>query len=163
MKNWVDWIILIALVGALIRGYRVGLLSTFFSAIGFIGGGFAGLFAALHYASTWHSNLTKFSLIILAIFIGASVGEVILRRFAKFFHGKILFGPFKWLDSILGAALSVIRALIMVFILGKLLMAMPWGIGHNEIPHSALFKKIEHSAPKISFNLHSLPSAGLLK
>ena len=38
MKNWVDWVILVALLGALIRGYRAGLLSTFFSAIGFIGG-----------------------------------------------------------------------------------------------------------------------------
>ena len=51
MKNWVDWVILVALLGALIRGYRAGLLSTFFSAIGFIGGGFAGLFLSLHYVS----------------------------------------------------------------------------------------------------------------
>ena len=163
MKNWVDWIILIALVAALIRGYRAGLLSTLFSVVGFLGGGFAGLFAALHYVSRWSSNLTKFSIIIAAIFLGASIGETILRRFAKFFHGKILFGPFRWLDSILGAALSILRTLIFIFIIGKLLIAMPWGIGHNEIPKSVLFTKIERSAPKVSFNLHSLPSSNLLK
>ena len=163
MKNWVDWVIALALLGALIRGYRAGLLSTLFSALGFIGGGFGGLFASIHYVSKWHSNLNKFLLIIFAIFIGASLGEAIFRRFAKFFHGKILFGPFKWADSLLGAALSILRALIMIFIVGKLLIAMPWGIGHNEIPKSALFTAIENSAPKIAFNLHSLPSANPLK
>jgi uncharacterized membrane protein required for colicin V production len=163
MKNWVDWVILIALVAALIRGYRAGLLSTLFTVLGFIGGGFAGLLAALHYVSHWSSNVTKFSIIIGAIFLGASIGEAILHRFAKFFHGKILFGPFRWLDSILGAALSVLRSLIFILIIGKLLIAMPWGIGHNEIPKSAIFNKIEKSAPKISFNLHSLPSSNLLK
>jgi len=163
LKNWVDWVILVALPGALIRGYRAGLLSTFFSAIGFIGGGFAGLFLSLHYVSTWHSNLNKFAVIIIAIFVGASVGEAIFKRFAKFFHGKVLFGPFKWADSILGAALSIARTLIMIFIVGKLLMAMPWGIGHNEIPKSALFTKLEKSAPHVTFNLHSLPSVNPLK
>jgi uncharacterized membrane protein required for colicin V production len=44
MKNWVDWVIVIAVVGALIRGYRAGLLATLFNFIGYIGGGFAGLF-----------------------------------------------------------------------------------------------------------------------
>jgi uncharacterized membrane protein required for colicin V production len=163
MKNWVDWVILVALLGALIRGYRAGLLSTFFSAIGFIGGGFAGLFLSLHYVSSWDSNLNKFAVIIIAIFAGASVGEAIFKRFAKFFHGKVLFGPFKWADSILGAALSIARTLIMIFIVGKLLMAMPWGIGHNEIPKSALFTKLEKSAPHVTFNLHSLPSVNPLK
>jgi uncharacterized membrane protein required for colicin V production len=163
MKNWLDWVILVALLGAFIRGYRAGLLSTFFSAMGFIGGGFAGLLLSLHYVSTWQNNLTKFGLIILAIFVGASIGEAVFKRFATFFHGKVLFGPFKWIDSILGAALSIARTLIMIFILGKLLIAMPWGIGHNEIPKSALFTKIEKSAPHVNFNLHSLPSVNPLK
>ncbi len=163
MKNWVDWVILVAVLGALIRGYRAGLLSTFFSAVGFIGGGFAGLLIAIHYVAHWQSNINKFSAIVIAIFVGASIGEAIFKRFAAFFHGKILFGPFKWVDSILGAALSVARTLILIFILGKLLIAMPWGIGHNEIPQSALFTKLANSAPKITFNLHSLPSANLLK
>ena len=163
MKNWVDWVILLAVLTALIRGYRAGLLSTIFNFLGYIGGGFAGLFLSIHFVSKWHSNVSKFAVIIIDISIGASLGEAILKRFANFFHGKVLFGPFKWADSLLGAALSVARTLIMIFILGKLLMAMPWGIGHNEIPKSALFTKMEKSAPHLSFNLHSLPSANLLK
>ena len=163
MKNWVDWIILVAVVAALVRGLRAGLLSTFFSALGFIGGGFAGLVLSIHYVSKWQSTLNKFSVIIMATFFAASIGAAILRRFAKFFHGKILFGPFKWVDSILGAALSGVRTLIVIFIVGKLLIAMPWGIGHNEIPKSALFTKLEKSAPHLTFNLHSLPSSNLLK
>jgi uncharacterized membrane protein required for colicin V production len=163
MKNWVDWVIAVALLGALIRGYRAGLLATLFSAVGFIGGGFAGLFTALHFVTTWKSDLNKFAVIIIAIFVGASMGEAILKRFATAFHSKVLFGPFKWADSLLGAALSIARTLILIFIVGKLLMAMPWSIGHNEIPQSALFTKIEQSAPKVTFNLHSLPSVNLLK
>lgn len=163
MKNWVDWLILIATVGALIRGYRAGFLSTLFKFVGYLGGGFAGLLLSIHFAAKWHNNLSKFAVIIIAISVGASIGEAILKKFAEFFHGKVLFGPFKWADSLLGAALSTLRTLVMIFIVGKLLMAMPWGIGHNEIPKSALFTKIEKSAPHVSFNLHSLPSSNLLK
>ena len=163
MKNWVDWVIALLLVSALIRGYRAGLLSTLFSVIGYLGGGFGGLLLSIHYVSKWQSNLNKFAVIILAIVIGASIGEGILKRFAKVFHDKVLFGPFKCVNSLLGAALSIARTLILIFVLGKLLMAMPWSIGHNEIPKSALFTKIEQSAPKVSFNLHSLPTTNLLK
>jgi MFS family permease len=163
MKNWVDWVILIATLAALVRGYRAGLLSTLFSAIGYIGGGFAGLFISLHFVTSWHSNATKFVFIIVAIFVGAGLGEVIFGRFAKFFHGKMLIGPLKFMDSLLGAALSIARTLVMIFIVGKLLMAMPWAIGHHEIPQSKLFSQMEKSAPKISFNLHSLQSANPLK
>ena len=163
MKNWVDWVILVATLAALFRGYRAGLLSTLFSAIGYIGGGFAGLFISLHFVTTWHNNAAKFAVIIVAIFVGAGIGEAILGRFASFFHGKMLIGPLKFMDSLLGAALSIARTLIMIFIVGKLLMAMPWGIGHNEIPQSKLFTQMEKSAPKISFNLHSLQSVNPLK
>jgi uncharacterized membrane protein required for colicin V production len=163
MKNWVDWVILIATLAALVRGYRAGLLSTLFSAIGYIGGGFAGLFISLHFVTSWHSNATKFVFIIVAIFVGAGLGEVIFGRFAKFFHGKMLIGPLKFMDSLLGAALSIARTWVMIFIVGKLLMAMPWAIGHHEIPQSKLFTQMEKSAPKISFNLHSLQSANPLK
>ncbi len=163
MRNWIDWLILIAVLISLVRGYRAGLLSTLFSAVGFVGGGFGGLLVAIHFVRSWHSNLNKFGLIILAILVGASLGGAVLRRFAKFFHGKILFGPFKWADSLLGAALSIARTLIVIFILGKLLMAMPWGIGHNDLPRSGLFTKIVSAAPKVSFNLRSLPSVNLLK
>jgi len=163
VKNWIDWVILIAVLIALFRGYRAGLLATLFNAIGFIGGGFSGLLIAIHFVRSWQSNLNKFGLIILAVLVGASLGGVILRRFAKFFHGRVLFGPFKWADSWLGAALSIARTLIVIFILGKLLIAAPWGIGHNELPKSALFAKIVSFAPKVSFNLHSLPSVNLLK
>ena len=163
MKNWVDWVILIATLAALVRGYRAGLLSTLFSVIGYIGGGFAGLFISLHFVTSWHSNAMKFAVIIIAIFVGAGVGEAIFGRFAKFFHGKMLIGPLKFVDSLLGAALSIARTLVMIFIIGKLLIAMPWAIGHNEIPQSKLFAQMEKSAPKITFNLHSLQSANPLK
>jgi len=163
MKNWVDWVIALLLISALIRGYRAGLLSTLFSVIGYLGGGFGGLLLSVHYVSKWQSSLNKFLVIIIAISVGASIGEGLLKRFAKAFHNKVLFGPFKWADSLLGAALSIAKTLILIFVIGKLLMAMPWSIGHNEIPKSALFTKIERSAPKVSFNLHSLPTTNLLK
>jgi hypothetical protein len=116
-------------------------------------------FISIHFVSNWHNNLSKFLAIIVAISIGASIGEAILKRFAKFFHGKVLFGPFKWADSILGAALSIARTLIMIFIVGKLLMAMPWGIGHNEIPKSCSSSPRWRSQLRMmNFNLHSLPS-----
>lgn len=145
----VDLIIVVALVASIYRGYKAGLLKTFFSFIGFVGGGLFGLIYSVKYVQHWQGNFQKFGLILLAIFISASIGEAILSRFAKFFHNKVLFGPFKWADSWLGAVLSLARTTIFIYIMAHLLLVMPWGWAYSSIPQSAIYKKMNTLEPGI--------------
>ncbi len=147
--NWVDWIFVAALLFAFVRGYKAGFLSTILGAIGFIGGGLGGLYLGIHYLHEYSSGVLKFFLLFLAIAIAASVGELICKKFAELFHNTILFGPFKWADSLLGAAFSILRTLIMLVVIGHLLLITPWSWAAHGIPKSEIYKKVDAYSPAV--------------
>ena len=147
--NWVDWVFVVALLFAFVRGYRAGFLSTIFRAIGFIGGGLGGLYLGIHYLHKYSSGVLKFFLLFVAIAIMASVGEFLFKKFAELFHNTLLFGPFKWADSLMGAAFSVLRTLIMLVVIGHLLLITPWGWAVHEIPKSKIYKQIDSYSPAL--------------
>jgi len=147
--NWVDWVFVAALLFAFVRGYRAGFLSTIFRAIGFIGGGLGGLYLGIHYLHKYSSGVLKFFLLFVAIAIMASVGEFLFKKVAELFHNTFLFGPFKWADSLLGAAFSVLRTLIMLVVIGHLLLITPWGWAVHEIPTSKIYKQIDSYSPAL--------------
>jgi len=147
--NWVDWVFVAALLFAFVRGYRAGFLSTIFRAIGFIGGGLGGLYLGIQYLHKYSSGVLKFFLLFVAIAITASVGEFLFKKVAELFHNTFLFGPFKWADSLLGAAFSVLRTLIMLVVIGHLLLITPWDWAVHEIPTSKIYKQIDSYSPAL--------------
>jgi len=147
--NWVDWVFVAALLFAFVRGYRAGFLSTIFRAIGFIGGGLGGLYLGIAYLHKYSSGVLKFFLLFVAIAITASVGEFLFKKVAELFHNTFLFGPFKWADSLLGAAFSVLRTLIMLVVIGHLLLITPWGWAVHKIPTSKIYKQIDSYSPAL--------------
>jgi len=147
MKNWVDAVFIIVAILAFIKGYKAGLLSTLFGVIGYIAGGLGGLALGIHY---FHSHgVAKFFLLFFSVTIGSTIGEAILNRIGKAFHNRILFGPFKWLDSLLGAGFSILRALVGLLIFAHLLLITPWGWATVNIPKSEIYQKLNNAAPAI--------------
>ena len=147
MKNWIDAIFVLAVVVSFFRGYKAGFLTSLFSFIGYVGGGLLGLTFGLHY---FHSHgVTKFFLLFLAATIASSIGESLLKQIGKLFHSKILFGPFRWVDSLLGAAFSTLGTLIALVILGHLLLITPWGWAERNIPKSTIYTRLNAQAPAI--------------
>lgn len=147
MKNWVDVIFVVAVVASFFRGWQVGLLSTFLSFLGYIGGGLFALTVGLHYLHS--QGVTKFVLLFLIVIVGSAIGEGIFKQIGNVFHNKILLGPFKWIDSLLGAAFSIVSTLIMLVILGHLLLITPWGWAQHSIPQSKIYTKLNAQAPSI--------------
>ena len=146
MKNWVDIVFIIALLLSFIQGYKAGFLTTVFTFVGYIGGGLLGLSIGIHY---FHAHgLSRFVYLFLAVVIASSLGEAIFRSIGKIFHKKILFAPFTWIDSLLGAAFSILRTAIMLLILGHLLLITPWSWVH-QIPKSEIYSKLNAQAPSI--------------
>jgi hypothetical protein len=64
-------------------------------------------------------------------------------------HKKILFGPFKLADSLLGAALSLIRTIVVIYLVAILLIASPWGWADKNIQESKFYTTIDKKLPKI--------------
>lgn len=150
MKNWVDILFIIAAVVSFFQGWRVGFLATLFTFVGYIGGGLLGVIVGLHY---FHSHgVSKFLFLILIVTVFSTIGEGIFKNIGKLFHKRILFAPFTWIDSVLGAAFSVLRTLIMLVILGHLLLITPWSWVHD-IPKSEIYGKLNAQAPALISNI----------
>ena len=147
--NWVDLILAVLIVLAFVAGYRTGFIKSIFSMIGFVGGGVLGLALGWNFLQSWENVLAKFALLLLAISIGSTIGQWALIKFAKVFHSKILFGPFKWADSLLGAAFSLIRTLLMAYLIATICIATPWSWADENIPTSKIYQEIDSYTPQI--------------
>ena len=121
--------------------------------IGYIGGGVLGLAISWNYLKDWDGVLQKFSLLLLAIAIGSAAGQWLLGKFAEFFHKTILFGPFKWLDSLLGAAFSILRTALMAYLIAVICLATPWQWADKNIPDSKIYQKIDAYTPMLIKNV----------
>jgi uncharacterized membrane protein required for colicin V production len=151
--NWVDIGLGILVLLSFYRGYRAGFLKSIFSMIGYVGGGVLGLAISWNYLKDWDGVIQKFAALILAIAVGSAVGQMILIKFASFFHKKILFGPFKWLDSLLGSAFSVLRIVLMAYLVAVVCLASPWQWADKNIPDSQIYQKIEAYTPMLIKNV----------
>ncbi|CAN2245295.1 CvpA Uncharacterized membrane protein, required for colicin V production [actinobacterium SCGC AAA044-D11] len=151
--NWVDIGLGILILLSFYRGYRAGFLKSIFSMIGYVGGGVLGLAISWNYLKDWDGVIQKFAALILAIAVGSAVGQMILIKFASFFHKKMLFGPFKWLDSLLGAAFSVLRIVLMAYLIAVVCLASPWQWADKNIPDSKIYQKIDAYTPMLIKNV----------
>jgi len=147
--NWVDIVLALLILGAFIHGYRAGFLKSIFSLVGYVGGGVLGLALGWNYLHNWQNVIGKFALLLLAISIGASIGQWLLSKFAEFFHKQLLLGPLKWLDSLLGAAFSVIRITLMFYLVATICLATPWQWANQNIPDSQIYEKIDQYTPML--------------
>lgn len=151
--NWVDIVLALLIFGAFIRGYRAGFLKSIFSLVGYVGGGVLGLAIAWNYLQNWQNILGKFALLLLAISIGASIGQWLLSKLAEIFHNRLLLGPLKWLDSLLGAAFSVVRTALMVYLVATICLVTPWQWANKNIPASGIYKELDTYTPMIIKNV----------
>ena len=129
--NYFDFIVIGVLLLAFYSGYKNGLIKTIFKSAGYIAGGVLGLAAAVNYLSTWQNQLHKVVIALLAILLGATLGEYLLGKVGAIFRVALFLPPFKFIDSLLGASLSVLRAGFILYLLATLLVFSTWGIANE--------------------------------
>ena len=149
-------LILIVIV-AIATGYNRGALATVFSIVGYVGGGVAGFAAANWYTSEWKGLASIIALHLFGIFLGASIGRWVLEKIGIGIHKRILFGPFKFLNAIGGATLSLAQAALAAFVIITLIDYLPWEIPHSIIKESKVYEEIS------DFNLLSFQISDLLR
>ena len=142
---------------AIATGYNRGALATVFSIVGYVGGGVAGFATANWYTSEWKGLATIIALHLFGIFLGASIGRWMLEKTGIGIHKRILFGPFKFLNAIGGAILSLSQAALAAFVIITIIDYLPWKIPHSVIKESKVYQEIS------DFNLLSFPISDLLR
>ena len=147
--NYFDLLIVLVLSIAFYSGYKNGLIKTIFRTAGYIAGGVAGLALAVKYLATWESQSQKVVLALLAVFIGASVGEFLLGKIGSLFRKILFVPPFKLIDSLLGAGLSTLRAAFILYLVATLLVFSTWSIADKYIKPSKLYDYADSNLPSV--------------
>ena len=147
--NYFDLLIVLVLLIAFYSGYKNGLIKTIFRTAGYIAGGVAGLALAVKYLATWESQTQKVAFALLAIFIGASIGEFLLGKIGSLFRKILFVPPFKLIDSLVGAAISTLRAAFILYLVATLLVFSTWSITDKYIKPSKLYDYAGSHLPSV--------------
>jgi len=147
--NYFDLLIVLVLLAAFYTGYKNGLIKTMFQTAGYVAGGVAGLALAVKYLATWESQSQKVALALLAVFIGASLGEFLLGKVGLIFRKILFVPPFKFIDSLLGAAISIFRTSFILYLVATLLIFSTWSIAHKYIKPSKLYDYADSYLPSV--------------
>jgi uncharacterized membrane protein required for colicin V production len=145
--NYVDILIILAVIASFVSGYKSGFFKTIFAVIGNIGGAILGLLLALNLMGDWALDGKKVGIAIASIFLGSLIGRFIASALTKGLKATIIRGPLAFIDQIAGAALHVARTVIFVFLIGAILTWAPWQSGKDAIAESDLYPKIESNLP----------------
>ena len=147
--NYFDLLIVLIILISFYSGYKNGLIKTIFRTAGYIAGGVAGLALAVKYLATWESQTQKVALALLAVFIGASVGEFLLGKIGSLFRKILFVPPFKLIDSLFGAAISTLRAAFILYLVATLLVFSTWSIADEYIKPSKLYDYADSNLPSV--------------
>ena len=147
--NYLDLLIVLVLLIAFYSGYKNGLIKTIFRTVGYIAGGVTGLALAVKYLATWDSQSQKVVLALLAVFVGASIGEFLLGKIGSLFRKILFVPPFKLIDSLVGAAISTLRAAFILYLVATLLVFSTWSIADKYIKPSELYDYADSHLPSV--------------
>ena len=148
MNNF-DLLIVLVLMIAFYSGYQNGLIKMIFRTTGYIAGGVVGLALAVKYLTTWESQTQKVVLALLVVFVGATVGEFFLGKIGSLFR-KVLFIPsFKFIDSLLGALVSLIRTSFILCLVVIFLIFSRWDMAEKYVKPSVSYQVIKAQLPAV--------------
>ena len=100
-------------------------MQSVFKTIGYIAGGVAGITIALSLVDSWNNILFKIVGSAIIIFLFAIIGEYLSSKVSLGFKRLLFIPPFKVLDSLLGAALSFTRSVLILYLLSFIFRILP--------------------------------------
>jgi uncharacterized membrane protein required for colicin V production len=140
-----DAIFLIVALGALFNGYKNGLVTTILRTAFFLAGGVAAMYLVVTYNQDgW---------LIVAIITGAYLAAWVGTQIAKALKFTLIRGPFRFIDSVLGAILEVSKYVLLFYVVGTILLWAPWVPGQNAVSESKVYLQINKHAPALITDL----------
>lgn len=142
-----DVVLLLACAGFAVSGYRQGFIIGVLSFVGFFGGGVVGAkyAASLHHAFGGHGRSAVFGLVV--VFVAAALGQVLATIVGDVLKRRITWRPARQVDSLAGAAISVVSVLLVAWVLGTALAHSALTGIARQIQHSRILTAIDRVMP----------------
>jgi hypothetical protein len=91
--------------------------------------------------------------LILSVIIFSLLGEFLLGRLGLLFRKALFIPPFKFIDSALGGALSVIKFGVIAYLISIILVASPIALADKYITPSKSYTYADTNLPKVAADL----------
>ena len=151
--NYFDYLILILLVISAFSGFKAGLIQTVFKTVGYIAGGVIGVGIAIKYLDSLNSEIYLLGGLVLSVIVFALLGEFLLGLLGLLFRKALFIPPFKFIDSALGGALSVIKFGVIAYLISTILVASPIALADKYITPSKSYTYADTHLPKVAMDL----------
>jgi uncharacterized membrane protein required for colicin V production len=151
--NYFDYLILILLVISAFSGFKAGLIQTVFKTVGYIAGGVIGVGIAIKYLDSLNSEIYLLGGLVLSVIVFALLGEFLLGLLGLLFRKALFILPFKFIDSALGGALSVIKFGVITYLISTILVASPIALADEYITPSKSYTYADTHLPKVAMDL----------
>lgn len=154
--NIVDFVVIVLVLFAIIRGAHVGSVRQIFSTGGFLLGVFAGAWLEPHFAHLAHSQLSK-SLLAIGLTLGLGL---ILMTVAEYL-GTIIKHHIQGhqinrVDGVFGAIVGSATLLISVWLAAALITTLPASQVQEDIRGSAIITKLTRALPPAPYVIANL-------
>ena len=153
--NLVDLIILLAVIGYALGGYRNGAVVGAFSLVGFFGGAVVGAQLARPLGSRLAGGQAQVPIAIVCVLVIAIIGQVAgvwvgarLRRYITWRHLRVL-------DSVVGAALGAVSVLLVAWMVALPLASSPYPGVVSAVHESKIVRGVDDAMPNSVRNVYS--------
>jgi len=151
--NSFDYLMLVLLVISASSGFKAGLIQTVLKTIGYIAGGVIGVGIAIRYLDSLDSEIYLVGGLIFSVIIFALLGEFLLGRLGLLFRRALFIPPFKFIDSALGGALSVVKFGVIAYLISTILVASPIALADKYISASKSYSYSNTHLPTLISDL----------
>jgi S1-C subfamily serine protease len=145
--DWLDLIIIVLMISAVVRGLQLGLVRQLGSTIGFIGGLFIGAFIGdrllNHFAHTAGSRAFFTVLLTLGFAMVLSTFGEYLGALLKYRMPKII----NKFDEGIGGIVGGITLLVSIWLAAALFISLPSATIQNQLHNSAIVSSLDESLP----------------
>ena len=138
--NLIDLVILLFLISAMVRGFGIGSVRQIFSTVGFFGGLFFGAWIEPHFVHFVHTALSR-SWLTMGITCGSALLFLIIGEYIGFIiKSKLMHHEIDKIDRGLGTVVGAITLLGTVWIIGGILIGLPFPSLQSQLKGSAIVR-----------------------
>jgi S1-C subfamily serine protease len=150
-------LILIALAAAFaVAGYRQGFIVGILSFAGFLGGAAVGASFAPRLARSLVQGSAQQALVaIVAVFVAAMIGQLLASAIGAAVRSRVHWRPATLIDSVAGAAVSVISVLLIAWLIGSAVVNAPFAMVTNQVQRSAVLHAVDGVMPPAARTMFS--------
>ena len=150
-------LILIALAAAFaVAGYRQGFIVGILSFAGFLGGAAIGATFAPKLARSLVQGTTQQALVaIVAVFVAAMIGQLLASALGAALRSRVSWRPATLIDSVAGAAVSVLSVLLIAWLIGSAVVNAPFAMVTSQVNRSAVLRMVDGVMPSAARTMFS--------